>query len=155
MSDTIFAGTISGFDRMQGFGLITTSDGRELRFDVGVCRFTDPRVGEEVRLELGPSRLGGERVAWVERTRAQRLARASTAPPRASVSDLALVEMIGAADKPLRDLLQELLYRRSAHFRAHHTLGAILERVARTRGDVSIDELVAELRALQATFTPD
>jgi cold shock CspA family protein len=159
MSDAVsraISGTISSFDPVQGFGVITTNDGRELRFDVGVCRFGDPRVGENVRFEMGPSRLGGERVAWVERQQNQRVARASVAPPATpTISNDALLALLSTSDGATRDLLEELVRRRATQFRTAQTLGKIIERLERCKKVDDYKEVTAALQDLYASIGAD
>jgi cold shock CspA family protein len=154
-------GTISVFDRVQGFGVITTSEGRELRFDVGVCRFGDPRVGEAVRFQIGPSRLGGERVVWVERPQAGRLARASIAPAAAPLADAVLHEAVSRADGSERALLEELVRRRTLDFRARRALWAAIEHLEALAGGgqkaapAEVEAIVAELREVYLDLSQD
>jgi cold shock CspA family protein len=152
MTDNAITGTISRFDPVQGFGVITADDGQELRFDVGICRFGDPRVGEAVRFQLGPSRLGGQRVAWVERAQARRVARASVAPPTLPPTDAALLELLSTSDGPVRELLEELVRRRATHFR---TLRGLYDAILRADGcktPADAAELAGDLRDLYASL---
>jgi cold shock CspA family protein len=150
------AGKILRFDPVKGFGALTADDGRELPFDVGICRFTDPRPGEVVRFQLGPSRLGGERVVWVERADdARRLARATMPPPAATLADEALMAAVAASDGDLRLALEELVRRRATHFRVQHELTRLLEKFETCRTAADISAVIGELRELWSTIRPE
>jgi cold shock CspA family protein len=150
MSESNIPGTIASFDPVKGFGVISTDDGRELRFDVGICRFGDPQVGEAVSIEIGPSRLGGERVAWVDRRQGRRVARASIAPPSIPPSNDALVELISRSEGLDRELLEELVRRRAVAFRTQRSVFELIEKVDKAAAGGDKLDLAAELRELYA-----
>ncbi len=65
MADDIIIGRVLEFTKEHGFGKVVLPDGRELPFDVTACT-QEPRIGEQVRVRVGISRLGKEKAIFIE-----------------------------------------------------------------------------------------
>jgi cold shock CspA family protein len=79
MVDELISGHVTSFRREQGFGVITTDDGRDVKFDASACTMV-PEEGAPVRLRVGPARWGGGVKALHVEPPASAVLRAATAP---------------------------------------------------------------------------